>query len=126
MDRKALKRQYKETRHPMGVYRVHNTVNGKSLLGASVNVSAALNRHLAQLRLGVHPNRQLQLDWNQTGADAFKFEVLDTLTPPDRQDYDPSEDLEVLEHLWLEKTSPYAERGYHEKPRTTAQRGACT
>ena len=107
MDRKALKRQYKETRHPMGVYRVHNIINGKSLIGASVNLTAALNSHLAQLRLEVHSNRQLQLDWNRMGPDAFRFEVLDTLAPPDEPDYDPSQDLKVLERLWLEKASPY-------------------
>ena len=59
----------------------------------------------------------LQRDWNRLGADAFVFEVLDTLKPPDDQpDYDPTEDLAVLEVLWLERLQPYAEGGYMRRP----------
>ena len=104
----------------MGVYRVHNTVNGKSLVGASSDLPAILNRHRAQLRLESHRNRALQNDWKELGPDAFTFEVLDTLTPPDRPDYDSTEDLKVLEALWLEKLSPFGEHGYNPKPKTAA------
>jgi hypothetical protein len=113
MDRKALIRQYKESRRPMGVFRVRNTADGRSLVGTSVNLPAMLNRQRAQLRLGAHPNRALQKDWNELGAEAFEFEILDTLTPPDTPAYDPSGDLRVLEDLWLEKLSPFDERGYN-------------
>jgi hypothetical protein len=113
MDRKELSRQYKETRRPMGVYRVHNRVHDKSLVGASVDLPAILNRHRAQLRMGGHTNRALQKDWNELGPDAFAFEVLDTLSAPDRPDYDPYPDLHTLEELWLQKLAPFSERGYH-------------
>ncbi|MBU2552616.1 MAG: GIY-YIG nuclease family protein [Proteobacteria bacterium] len=117
MNRKELIRQYKETRRPMGVYRVHNTVSGKSLVGVSSDLQAILNRHQAQLGFGMHPNRGLQNDWNALGREAFAFEVLDTLTPLEGPDYDPSEDLKVLEALWLEKLSPFDDRGYNAKPK---------
>ena len=117
MDRKALIRDYKERRQPMGVYEVRNTVNGRSLVGASVNLPAILNRHRAQLLLGAHTNRALQKDWNELGSEAFEFHVLDTLDVPDRPDYDPADDLRLLEQLWLEKLSPFAERGYNAAPK---------
>ena len=82
MDRRELIRQYKETRRPMGVYRVHNTRDDRSLLGRSVDLPSILNRERAQLRLGVHRNAALQRDWNALGAEAFAFEVLDTIAPP--------------------------------------------
>ena len=44
MDKKALTREYKETQRPMGVYQVRNTVNGKVLIGTSVDLPAILNR----------------------------------------------------------------------------------
>ena len=113
MDRKALIRQYKASRRPMGVFRVRNTADGRSLVGTSVDLPAMLNRQRAQLRLGAHPNRALQNDWTERGAEAFEFEILDTLTPPDEPDYDPSGDLRVLEDLWLEKLSPFDDRGYN-------------
>ena len=77
MDRKSLIRQYKETRRPMGVYRVRNTVNGKSLIGASADLPARLNRIRAQLGMGRHPIQDLQQDWNNLGPEAFEFEVID-------------------------------------------------
>jgi hypothetical protein len=120
MDRKALIRQYKETPRPVGVFRVRNTVNGKSLVGASTDVPSMLNRQRAQLRLGVHHNRALQADWNALGEEAFAFEVLDTLAPPEQPDWDPSDELRVLEALWLERLSPYGDRGYHPDPKPRA------
>ena len=113
MSRQALRRAYKETRRPMGVYRVRNTQTDRSLVARSVDLPASLNRERAQLRFGGHPNADLQRDWNAFGPDAFAFEVLDTLAPPDdRPDYDPTDDLRVLEALWLERLAPFGERGY--------------
>ena len=120
MDRKALSRQYKETRRPMGVYRVRNTANGKSLVGVSNDLPSMLNRQRAQLRLNAHNVRALQKDWNELGPAVFEFEILDTLQAPEQPDYDPSEDLRVLEELWLEKLSPFDERGYNKKPKPRA------
>lgn len=119
MDRKALIREYKETRRPMGVFRLYNKLTGKSFVGRSVDLPAILNRHRAQLRMGVHASRELQQDWNDLGPDAFDFEILDELPPPERPGADPTEDLKVLEQLWLDRLSPYGERGYNvrAKPR---------
>jgi hypothetical protein len=117
MNKKELTRAYKQNRRPMGIYRVHNTSNGRSLVGRSVDLPAILNRERAQLRLGVHRNAALQRDWNQLGAAAFVFEVLDTFSPPDEAGYDPAEDLKVLEALWLERLEPFDDRGYTARPK---------
>ena len=117
MDRKALIRQYKETRRPAGVFRVRNTANGKSLVGTSVDLPSMLNRQRAQLRMGVHDNRVLQKDWNTQGPDAFVFEVLDELKPPEAADWDPRDELRVLEKLWLEKLTPFGDHGYNPEPK---------
>jgi len=117
MDRKALTREYKETVRPMGVYQIRNTANGKLLVGSSKDLQSIFNRHRAALRMGSHMNRALQKDWAELGADAFEFEVLDTLAPAERPGYDPSDDLKALEQLWLDKLSPYDERGYNARPK---------
>lgn len=103
MDRTALIRKYKETPRTAGVYRVMNSASGRSLVGASLDVPSALNRHRAQLRMGGHPKSQLQEDWNEQGPDAFVFEVLDTLEPSADLDFDPTDDLRTLEDLWVER-----------------------
>ena len=116
MDRKTLKREYRETPRPMGVYRVLNTVNGKSLVGASIDLPSILNRLRMQIRMGTHSNRELQTDLKALGPEAFEVEILDTLTASDKPDHDPADDLRALEELWLEKLSPFGDRGYN-KPK---------
>lgn len=113
MNRRELVRASKETRRPMGVYRVRNIPDDRSLIGISVDLPSILNRERAQLRLGVHPNAALQRDWRLHGPDAFTFEVLDTLTPPeDAGAYDPADDLAVLEAMWIERLGVAGERRY--------------
>ena len=120
MDRKALIREYKETRRPMGVYCVRNNVNGKLLVGKSSDLPAIVNRQRAQLRAVSHPNPTLHKELVVYGADAFEVEVLDTLEAGDQADYDPSADLQALEQMWLEKLSPYGDRGYNPEPKRAA------
>ncbi len=117
MDRKALIRQYKNTRRPVGVFRVWNKVDDRSFVASSVDLPSALNRHRSQLNGGVHANRALQSDWDRLGAEAFEFETLDLLTPGKEPDWNPSEELRVLELLWLEKLSPFGARGYNTEPK---------
>jgi hypothetical protein len=112
VSRKDLIREYKEARRPHGVYRIHNTVADRSLIGASTDVPSVHNRHRAQLGFGGHPNRALQQDWNALGPSAFAFETLDLLELPEAQDYDPKEDLRVLEQLWRDKLVTSKERSY--------------
>ena len=103
LDRKDLIRKYKETPRPAGVYRVHNTVNGKSLIGTSLDLPGMLNRQRFQLERSSHANSELQKDWNDFGSDAFTFEILDQLEPSSKGGYEPSEDLRVLLQMWIEK-----------------------
>ena len=113
MNRKELVRAYKEARRPMGIYRVHNIRDDKSLIGSSVDLPSALNRERTTLRFGGHRNAALQHDWVALGPDAFVFEVLDTLAPPeDQPGYDPKDDLRTLEQLWRERLQPFGDRGY--------------
>jgi len=102
----------------MGVYRVHNTRDDRSLVGRSVDLPAILNRERVALRFGNHPNAALQRDWATHGPDTFVFEVLDTLKPPEGQpDYDPTDDLRVLEEMWVDRLQAVGERGYGSRAR---------
>jgi hypothetical protein len=117
MDKKSLIRGYKETRRPMGVYCIRNTVNGKLLVGKSSDLPAILNRQRAQLRSGSHPNPTLHKDLVEYGTEAFEVEVVDTLEVPEQADYDPAADLRILEQMWLDKLSPFGDRGYNPEPK---------
>jgi hypothetical protein len=119
LDRKELARQYKETPRTMGVGAVRNLTTGKLLVFSGADLPSLLNRHRAQLRLGAHPNRSLQDDWNSLGVSAFGFETLDTLQPAETPDYDPADDLRALEDLWLEKLAPFEPAGYNRRPKSS-------
>ena len=117
-DRKTIRREYKESYRPMGVYRFVNTANGKCLVGSSANLPGASNRLRFELKVGTFRNDALQGDWKLYGAEAFEFEVLESLEPPDVPGFNPREDLDVMEELWLEKLSPFVPEGYNKAPRT--------
>jgi hypothetical protein len=114
IDRKARIREYKETPPPAGVYRIQNTRTGKSLVGSTANLPGMLNRQRFQLENGLHPDRELQRDWNELGPDAFEFETLDRLEPRDEPTYDPTGDLRVLKEMWLEKLAASGEPLYRQ------------
>ncbi len=117
IDKKALVRQYKETPRTAGVAVVRNRTNGKSFVFGGVDVPALVNRHRAQLKIGSHPNRALQADWNALGADQFDFEVVDTLAAPETAGVDLRDDVAALEALWLEKLAPFEPAGYNRVPK---------
>ena len=97
--RKELIRAYRDAPKEMGVFRVHCPQTGHGLIGASRDLPSMLNRQRAQLSLGSHPDRALQQDWDALGAEAFVFEVLDTLAPKG----DPGDDLAELARMWQER-----------------------
>ena len=117
-DRRAIAREYKESYRPTGVFRIVNKTSGRMLVGSSVNLPAIFNRLRMQLDAGnylMYP--ELQHDWKELGADAFEFEVLQELEPPEGPGWDPKDDLAALEALWLEELSPYDEKGYNRRPK---------
>jgi group I intron endonuclease len=64
-----------------GTYRIRNIVSGRFYIGSSENVYRRFEAHRRQLRAGTHKNISLQGSWSKHGEDAFKFEVLETVSP---------------------------------------------
>lgn len=122
MNKKDLTRTYKETPRPMGVFQVRNLTNEKVFVGSTLNLDGIFNRFEFQLKMDGHPNKKLQADWNEAGAENFAFEILEELPPRENPGYDYKADLEVLEDLWLEKLEPYDDKGYNERKKTFEER----
>ncbi|MEZ4648519.1 MAG: GIY-YIG nuclease family protein [Candidatus Eisenbacteria bacterium] len=114
--RKELRREYKETPRPMGVYVIRNVENGKCFVASSRDIPARLQRHQFELRNGSEAVKDLLAEWREFGDGAFVFEALDVLEPLDTPGYDPRSDLAELERMWLEKLEPYGENGYNPGP----------
>jgi len=111
--RKDMKREYHERVKPAGVFQVKNTVNGKVLLGSSLNLEGALAGHAFMLKIGTHINKPLQKEWDEFGPDKFVFEILEAVKIKDDPDFNLNDELTLLEQIWLEKLQPFGERGYN-------------
>ena len=112
-DRKELLRQYKQTVPQMGIFQIMNTMNGKLFIGKAKDVNGIINSNKFQLKIGRHFNKRLQEDYNAFGENGFDFKVLDCLKPREDPSFDYSEELQILEDMWLEKLRPFGEKGYN-------------
>jgi biotin operon repressor len=108
-----IKREYKERKKPAGIFQVKNISNGKVLLGSSLNLEGPLNSHKFMLTIGSHRNEALQKDWNEFGTEKFVFEILEVIKVKDDPNFNLSDELTLLEQIWLEKLHPFGERGYN-------------
>ena len=112
--RKEIHREYKERVKPAGIYQVKNLLNGKALLGSSLNLEGPLNRHRFMLKIGSHTSKALQKDWDELGPDQFVFEILEEVKRSDDPNFNLEDELTLLEMLWIEKLQPFGERGYND------------
>lgn len=113
LNKTELKKNYQNSLQPMGIYQVKNNVNGKILIGSSKNLPGRLNRFKFSLKYGAESNKELMEDYNEYGEDNFSFEILDELKPKEDPDYDYTEDLKVLEEMWIDKLQPFGDKGYN-------------
>ena len=103
MDRSEAKKEYKQAKRPMGVYRIRNTQNGKSYVGYSIDLQARINRQKAELKFGSHRNSELLAEWKSFGESSFEFEIIDELELDEKSNADPVEELRILSEMWVRK-----------------------
>ncbi|MDR3565955.1 MAG: GIY-YIG nuclease family protein [Negativicutes bacterium] len=116
--RKELKLAYKQTPPPMGVFQISNKINRKLFIGSSMNLPGKKNSQWFQLKMGGHPNKPLQADWNLYGSDAFSFDILETIKPEEIVQTTWREVVKGLEDKWLANLRPYNEHGYNKLPKS--------
>ncbi|MDH6368832.1 hypothetical protein M2444_000610 [Paenibacillus sp. PastF-3] len=112
--RKELIEEYKQIKIYMGVAQIKNQINGKIFIDSYPNLKNKWLTLQMQLDSGRFANTQLQKEWNEFGADAFTYEVIE------QKDIDKVTDIrwerKKILKPWLEKLQPYGDRGYN-KPR---------
>jgi hypothetical protein len=78
-ERKAAIAAYKEQKVIAGIYAVRCVPTGKLWIGSAPNLATIQNRVWFALRQNAGANRALQSAWNESGADAFTFEIVERL-----------------------------------------------
>jgi hypothetical protein len=121
-EKKHLKKNYRQSPRPMGVFLIRNNLSDKVFLDSGLDLHGTINRHKFQLKNGIHPNKSLQADWNLFGSNSFAFEIVDELTPRQSAEVDYRAEVAFLEKLWLEKLQPFADRGYNVPKLSRAER----
>ena len=96
-----------------GIFQIKNKLEGKVLLGSSLNLHGPLNKHRFMLSTGSHENAALQADYKRLGADAFVFEELEVVKVKDDPAFSVSDELARLEEIWLDRLEPLAPGGYN-------------
>jgi predicted GIY-YIG superfamily endonuclease len=66
LDKLIVKKEYKQTKRPMGVYGIRNSRNDRVYIGSGTDLLAKINRHKAELKFGSHRNKELQEAPHQT------------------------------------------------------------
>jgi group I intron endonuclease len=115
MNKKEMTTKYKQTTLPMGIYQIKNLKNGKIFIGSAKDLRGRINSNKFQLKNGMHINKEMQKDFNEIGEEDFSFDILDYLKPKEDLNYDYTDELRILEEMWLDKLQPYDEKGYNSK-----------
>ena len=103
MDKTEMKRAYKQSKRPMGVYRIRNSQNDKVYIGFATDLEDRFNRHKTELKFGSHRNKELQKMWNLYGESALEFEILDVLDQKEDTQASSDKELHVLTEMWIQK-----------------------
>ena len=110
-NRKELLAEYKQLKTYMGAIQIKNNINGKIYVGVFPNLKNKWLNIQAQLETGRYFNLQLQREWNELGAQAFTYEVLEEKEANEITDMRWA--LKQLEKKWLEKLQPFGDHGYN-------------
>lgn len=102
--KKELQAQYKLMKPDMGIFAVVNKNNGRHFLETTQNLKGKLNSVSFQLKSGGHPNKELQKDWQEFGANQFEIIILEQIAyDQDEARIDYKDDLVLLKMIWIEK-----------------------
>lgn len=103
--KKELKRDYLEKIKRIGVFQIRNKATGWVYIDHSLDLDKIFNRHLTQLKFGMHHNESLQKDWNQLGETNFAFEILDELNTENIEAIHFLKEVKTLQKLIIEQLS---------------------
>lgn len=80
----------------MVIYSIVNKINGKKYIGSAFIFNRRKNKHLSELRRGIHHSSILQNAWNKYGEENFEFQILEEI--------DEKKILIEREQWWLDNS----------------------
>jgi hypothetical protein len=81
--KKEIAQAWTERVRARGVFAVRCAPSGEVWVAATHNLDTQQNREWFALRSGGHRNKGLQAAWNAHGAEAFAYDIVETITDED-------------------------------------------
>lgn len=115
INKKEIKKEYKNQKHPVGLFAVKNNPDNKMFIGISLNLPAKLRGITFELELGSHTYHDLANDYKRLGKDNFEIFILDQIEIKEETDRELLNELETLEAMWVEKLKSEGVTFYNKK-----------
>jgi hypothetical protein len=115
INKKELIKEYKNQKHPAGLFAVKNKVENKMFIGISLNLPAKIRGVTFELELGSHAYRNLAEDYKRLGKDQFDISILDEIELKDETEKELKKELEALEEMWIGKLKSEGVTFYNKK-----------
>lgn len=101
--KKEIKDQYKNRTLVGGVYSITCNGSGRVWIKSTNDLEGQINKFNFFVSTNFCPEPTMRTDWNQYGADAFSFSILEKLEKGETQtDKEFSDDIRALYEMWLE------------------------
>ncbi|HEY5534481.1 MAG TPA: GIY-YIG nuclease family protein [Ignavibacteria bacterium] len=111
--KKEIKEEYKQKVFKKGVFQIRNIKSGKIYIGSSTNLDVVWNSHKFRLETGIHPDKELQIDWNESGSKNFVYEILQELKESGEPSVDYDREVRGLEALCIEELKSFGNKIYN-------------
>ena len=115
IDKKQIKKDYKQQKQPAGIYAVHNKTDNKMYIGTSKNLPAVVRRFEFTLQMESFPYQDLIDDYKKNGKENFEIKILDELELKNETDKEIDDELNELEELWVEKLATGGVKFYNKR-----------
>lgn len=80
-------------------------------------MDAIWNRISGELKFDSHRNELLQKEWNEFGAENFRFEILSEIVKENNDKIDYGNEAKQLALMFIDELKPFGEKGYN-KPKS--------
>jgi len=115
INKKEIIKDYKNQKHPAGIFAVKNKPDNKMFIGISLNLPAKIRGITFELELGSHAYRNLADDYKRLGKEQFDIFILDQIEVKDETDRELQAELETFEAMWVAKLKSEGVTFYNKK-----------
>jgi hypothetical protein len=103
--KKEIKEQYKNRKLIGGIYSIKCNGNGRIWFKSTNDLEGQINKFNFFVSTNFCPEPTMRVDWNQYGAQAFSFTVIEKLEKSETQtEKEFTDDIHALHEMWINES----------------------